>query len=107
MLVPFPSKEVRSPAFVTRSVRDVATGRVVLCVYLPYCPLPTAGLLLTVPEEEVTELNWDVNEAMQAIISFGLSTPGTITFHGRPAGPLPAGGLGTSPEVSQDRAPSP
>jgi uncharacterized membrane protein len=107
VLVPFPSKEVRSPAFVTRSVRDEATGRVVLCVYVPYCPLPTAGLLLTVPEEEVTELNWDVNEAMQAIISFGLSTPGTITFHPRPPGPLPPGGLGPPPEVSHGRAPSP
>jgi uncharacterized membrane protein len=81
VLVPFPSREVRSPAFVARSMTDAATGKAVLCVYIPYAPLPTTGLILMVPEEEVTELNWDVNEAMQAVISFGLSTPPTIRFH--------------------------
>lgn len=81
VLVPFPSREVRSPAFVTRTMTDERTGRTVLCVYIPYAPLPTTGLVLVVPEEEVLELNWDVNEVMQAIISFGISTPTTIRFH--------------------------
>jgi uncharacterized membrane protein len=80
VLVPFPSRDVRSPAFVTRSMRDVATGRTILCVYIPYCPLPTTGMILMVAEEDVSELNWEVNEAMQAVISLGISTPGTVTF---------------------------
>jgi uncharacterized membrane protein len=96
VLVPFPSREVQSPAFVTRVMTDVATGRTVLCVYIPYAPLPTTGLILVVPDEEVTELNWDVHETMQSVISFGISTPSTITFHPRAdaaaASPAPLGG---------------
>lgn len=104
VLVPFPNREVRSPAFVTRSMRDIATGKTVLCVYIPYCPLPTTGLILTIAEEDVTELNWDVNETMQAVISFGLSSPGAIRFH-PPSGPdAPAGVNGPSaPADAADR----
>ncbi len=80
VLVPFPSREVRSPAFVTRTMHDETTGRVILCVYVPYCPIPTTGLILAVSEEDVIELDWDVNEAMQAVISFGISSPATIAF---------------------------
>ena len=78
--VPFPSANVRSPAFVTRTLIDYATGRTILCVYVPYCPIPTTGLILLVPEEEVRDLDWDVNVAMQAIISFGITTPERIAF---------------------------
>jgi uncharacterized membrane protein len=80
VLVPFPSRDVRSPGFVARSMRDRTTGRTILCVYIPYCPIPTTGLIVTVPEDDVTETDWDVNSLMQAIISFGLSTPRTIAF---------------------------
>ncbi len=88
VLVPFPNREVRTPALVASTLRDRATGRTILCVYLPYCPVPTTGMLLMVPEEEVTELDWDVKDAMQAVISFGTSTPDAIDFfrHG-PGGP--------------------
>ncbi len=75
VLIPFPSREVMAPAFVTRTTRDEVTGRTYLVVYLPYAPLPTAGMILTVPEEDVVELDWDVNEMMQTLISFGLSAP--------------------------------
>jgi uncharacterized membrane protein len=80
VLVPFPSREARSPAFVTRSLRDPTSGRTILTVFMPYAPLPTAGLLLLVPEDQVVELDWDINETMQAIISLGLSTPPLVGF---------------------------
>jgi uncharacterized membrane protein len=75
VLVPFPSRDVRSPGFVTGLLRDEGTGRTILCVYVPYSPIPTTGLILMVPEEEVVELDWDVSEVMQAVMSFGMSSP--------------------------------
>lgn len=82
VLIPFPSREVRTPAFVTRTARDAATGRKMLYVFVAYSPLPTTGLVFVVPEDEVTELDWDVNETMQALISMGITTPPTIPFDG-------------------------
>lgn len=89
VLIPFPGREVMAPAFVTRTARDERTGRKVLIVYLPYAPLPTAGLILTVPEEHAVDLDWDVNEMMQTLISFGLSAPETLRV-GKRTGSRPA-----------------
>jgi uncharacterized membrane protein len=82
VLIPFPSREVRTPAFVTRTARDEATGRNILYVFVAYSPLPTTGLVFLVPEDEVVELDWDVNQTMQALISMGITTPATIAFDG-------------------------
>ena len=90
--IPFPSAEVRSPAFVTRTMTDVNTGRSILSVYLPYCPIPTTGLILLVPESEVRDLDWDVNVAMQAVISFGITTPTKVVFDKPPSAAVPLGG---------------
>lgn len=78
VLVPFPNETVRAPAFVTNTTRDESTGQTVLIVYLPYAPIPTQGILMTVLESDVVDLNWDVHQTMQLVISFGLSTPDTI-----------------------------
>lgn len=43
VLVPFPHPGIRVPAFVTSSCRDVATGKTILCVYVPTTPVPTSG----------------------------------------------------------------
>lgn len=100
VLLPFPSREVRTPALVASSLQDRATGRTILCVYIPYCPVPTTGMLLTVPEEEVIEIDWDVKDVMQAVISFGTSTPDTIDFF-RPG----TNGPGPAPASPPPRAP--
>ena len=60
VLVPFPHPGMRLPAIVTSSCRDVATNKQLLCLYIPTTPIPTSGFFLMTPEEDVTELNWDV-----------------------------------------------
>ena len=45
VLVPFPHPGMKLPAFVTGSCRDIATRKVILCVYVPTTPVPTLGLL--------------------------------------------------------------
>jgi uncharacterized membrane protein len=82
VLVPFPHPGMRLPAIVTSSCRDIQTDRVLLCVYVPTTPVPTSGYFLMIPEDEVTELNWDVPQTLQAIISGGLAAPPLVSFFG-------------------------
>jgi uncharacterized membrane protein len=80
VLVTFPHPGVKLPAFVTGQCRDVDTGKLVLCVYVPTTPVPTSGFFLLVPEEEVTELNWNTEQTLQAVMSGGLACPREVTY---------------------------
>jgi uncharacterized membrane protein len=80
VLVTFPHRGVKLPAFVTGTCRDVKTGKVVLCLYVPTTPVPTSGFFLLVPEEEVTELNWNTEQTLQAVMSGGLATPREVSY---------------------------
>jgi uncharacterized membrane protein len=80
VLVPFPHPGMRVVAFVTATCRDIETQKVILCVYVPTTPVPTSGYFLLVPEEEVTELNWNSEQALQAIISAGLTAPSEVGY---------------------------
>ena len=82
VLISFPHPGMRLPAFVTSTCRDLRTDKTLLCVYVPTTPIPTSGFFLVVPEEEVTELNWDVQQTLQAIISAGLTAPAQISYYG-------------------------
>lgn len=77
---------VRVPGFVTRSMREPETGRTILAVFVPFAPLPTSGFVLLVPEDDVVDLGWSVNETMQGIVSGGLSMPPLIRFPADPTG---------------------
>jgi uncharacterized membrane protein len=82
VLVTFPHPGVKLPAFVTGTCRDVRTQKIVLCVYVPTTPVPTSGFFLLVPEEEVTELNWNTEQTLQAVMSGGLTCPRDVTYFG-------------------------
>ena len=81
VLVSFPHPGMRLPAIVTSTCRDVTTGKTLLCVYVPTTPVPTSGFFLIVPEEDTTELNWDIQQTLQAIISGGLTAPPEVTYY--------------------------
>jgi uncharacterized membrane protein len=80
VLVEFPHPGIKVPAFVTATCRDIETHKVLLCVYVPTTPMPTAGYFLLVPEENVTELDWSVEQTLQAIVSGGLTTPPEVHY---------------------------
>jgi len=84
VLVPFPHTGMKVPAIVTGDCRDQLTGQTVLCCYVPTTPVPTSGYFLLVPETDVTELNWDTEQTLQAIISGGLTTPREISYFRAP-----------------------
>jgi uncharacterized membrane protein len=99
VLVSFPHPGMRLPAIVTSTCHDVVTQRTLLCVYVPTTPIPTSGFFLIVPEEEVTELNWNVQQTLQAIISGGLTAPPEITYFKKHVAPVTPPGF--SPSVGQ------
>jgi uncharacterized membrane protein len=86
VLIAFPHPGMRVPAFVTGTCRDIETQKVLLCVYVPTTPVPTSGFFLLVPEEEVTEPSWSPEQALQTIISGGLTVPPEVRYYkSRPA----------------------
>ena len=91
VLVEFPHPGVRSLGLVTNSLRDVATGRTILTVYIMTGFMPPAGFTLFVPEQAVTNIAWNVNDTLQAIISAGITTPPTIHYSEGLKTPLPTG----------------
>lgn len=80
VLIDFPHAQMKSVGFVTRVIRDQATGRELAAVYVPTTPNPTSGYLEIVPVEKITPTDWSVDEAMSFIISGGAVSPDAIPF---------------------------
>jgi uncharacterized membrane protein len=80
VLVPFPHVGMKTACFVTSSCRDTATGKVILCVYVPTSPVPTSGYFLMVPEEDVVESGWSSEITVQTILSGGLMAPPEVCY---------------------------
>jgi uncharacterized membrane protein len=108
VLVTFPHPGVKLPAFVTATCRDVDTQKTLLCVYIPTTPVPTSGFFLLVPEDEATDLNWNTEQTLQAVMSGGLVCPKEVTFFkdrhhaDNPAPPPVPGGPPQSPPDSSN-----
>ena len=80
VLVEFPNPGLRSLAFVTNTLRDATTDRTILCVTVLTGVMPPAGFTLFVPEENVTDVDWSMNQTLQAILSGGITTPSSIHY---------------------------
>jgi uncharacterized membrane protein len=93
VLVEFPHPGIRSLGLVTNSLQDDTTGKTILTVCVLTGMMPPAGFTLFVPEESVTNIAWSVHEALQAIISGGITAPATVHYFRRPGEvSLPSGG---------------
>jgi uncharacterized membrane protein len=80
VLVEFPHPGMKALAFVTNSLRDATTDKTILCVCVLTGIMPPAGFTLFVPEESVTDVNWTVNQTLQAILSGGITAPAAIHY---------------------------
>jgi uncharacterized membrane protein len=93
VLVAFPHPGSRALAFVTNALHDVKSGKTILSVCVLTGVFPPAGFTLFVPEESVTDVDWSVNQSLQAILSGGITAPASIHFFDGPvvsqaAGPI-------------------
>lgn len=80
LLIEYPRKGVWRIAFQTNEqARDIcaATGREVMTVFVPNSANATAGFLVFVPREDVTELAMSVEDALKMVVSLGVVLPET------------------------------
>lgn len=80
VLIEFPSPEMKTVGFVTRTLVDKSTGRKLAAVYVPTTPNPTSGYLEIVPVEKLVSTDWSIDEAMSFIISGGAVAPETVPY---------------------------
>lgn len=53
-------------------------------VYMPATPMPQAGWLVQVPMSEIQSINWSYGEAMQYIVTAGVTCPTSIHIRQMP-----------------------
>lgn len=80
VLIEFPSRQMKTVGFVTRTLIDEDTGQTIAAVYVPTTPNPTSGYLELVPMDRVVSTAWTMDEAMSFIISGGAISRETINY---------------------------
>ena len=80
VLIDFPSPEMKTIGFVTRTLIEEASGQELAVVYVPTTPIPTSGYIEIVPMTKVISTDWTLDEGMQFLITAGTAAPNTITF---------------------------
>ena len=80
VLIPYPSEGSKVLGFVTKTLSDATTGQAIACVCVLTGVMPPAGITLFVPEENVIDVDWSVNQALQAIVSGGITIPSVIHY---------------------------
>jgi uncharacterized membrane protein len=80
VLIEFPSRDMKTVGFVTRTMVDDNTGQELAAVYVPTTPNPTSGYLEIVPVENLVSTDWSIDEAMSFIISGGAVAPETVPY---------------------------
>jgi uncharacterized membrane protein len=81
VLIPYPTPEMKTVGFVTRTLKDVTTGEELAAVYVPTTPNPTSGYLEIVPVSKLVATDWSAETAMNFIISGGAVAPPYINYH--------------------------
>ena len=84
---------------------DRATGRHMVCVFVPSSPTPFTGYAVLFPEEEVIHLALAVEDALRFVISGGVVLPGAPPASGRQVG-FPPRRLGEGPPSAGPKAPT-
>ena len=79
-LVPFPHRGMRCVGFVTNIFKDSITGEELCSVFISTTPNPTTGYLQILKRNEITELDWSVEEAIRTIMSGGILKPDFVTI---------------------------
>ncbi|MDY6942759.1 MAG: DUF502 domain-containing protein [Pseudomonadota bacterium] len=80
VLIEFPTPRMKAVGFVTRVLKDQATGAELAAVYVPTTPNPTSGYVEIVPVGHLVSLDWSIDEAMSFIISGGSIAPDYVRY---------------------------
>lgn len=80
VIVPFPHPGMRSPALVTKTLKDAHTGETILCVSVLTGVMPPSGFTLLIPEGDVINSELSPQDLMQGILSWGITFPDRLSY---------------------------
>ena len=80
VLIDFPIAGQKSIGFLTRTMTDSTTGRLLAAVLLPNAINPLSALLQIVPMERVTETDLNMEQAMSMLMTGGAVGPDLMLF---------------------------
>ena len=86
VLVDFPIPGQKSIGFLTRTLTDAETGKLLAAVLLPNAINPTSAFLQILPIERVTETTLTMEQAMSMLMTGGAAGPEKIQYSQAPAG---------------------
>ena len=98
--VPYPTRGLYAIGFVTSDgmkALNEATGKHLVCVFLPASPMPVSGFVIYVPREDLIPLPISVDEAMRIIITAGVIHPSHQAVS-------PLGGSSPHPAIPEELA---
>jgi uncharacterized membrane protein len=81
VLIEYPRKGIYPVGFLTGECRgevQTKTEARLLNVFVPTTPNPTSGMLILVPESEITHLDMTVEEGLKLIVSAGVVVPDQV-----------------------------
>ncbi|HTV48185.1 MAG TPA: DUF502 domain-containing protein [Phycisphaerae bacterium] len=80
VLVAFPGPGMWTIAFVTNEITDSSCAHRYVSVFIPMTPNPTCGFFQLIPEEQVRNTDWTVDQAIKIVLSGGLLAPSHLNF---------------------------
>jgi uncharacterized membrane protein len=85
VLVDFPIPGQKSVGFLTRTLTDALTGKLLAAVLLPNAINPTSAFLQILPMDRVTETSLTMEQAMSMLMTGGAAGPEKIQYSQAPA----------------------
>jgi len=79
--IEYPRRGVWSVGFLMSFIED-ETGSKVGVVYMPSTPMPQSGWLVQLPIDQIEVMDWSSAQAMQYIVTAGVSCPDTMAMNG-------------------------
>lgn len=86
VLIDFPIPGQKSIGFLTHTMTDAATGRLLAAVLVPMAINPSSANLQFLPLELVTETDLTMEQAMSMLLTGGAVCPDTIRYSSSPPG---------------------
>jgi len=78
VLVNYLTKDMYTIGFITGSLTDKSSGKKLIKVFIPTPPNPMSGTMVLLPENQIIDPGWTIDEGIRTIISAGIIGPGQI-----------------------------
>ena len=80
VLITYPREPLKTLGIVCCDTPEgITKGEKMLNVFVPTSPNPTTGFLFMLPEKDTQPLKMSVEEGLKMIISFGMTSPGSLS----------------------------